>query len=138
MPPYLWQPSAGRGRWGRTMGRQIPCRRIREGEREWTQRQELRLLVLALVGIRRVGRAAATAAAAAAATVLRHGAGAGGGDGGAKIAVAILRASSVMSWVDRHRHRRREFARGELVKVREIQPLRNHDDDGSNDKINDM
>ena len=30
-----------------------------------------------------------------------------------------------------------KFARGELVKVREIQPLRNHDDDGSNDKIND-
>ena len=36
MPPYLRQPSAGRGRWGRTMRRQIPCRRIREGEREWT------------------------------------------------------------------------------------------------------
>jgi hypothetical protein len=65
---------------------------------------------------------------------VRHGAGARDGDGGAKIAVAILRASSVM-WVDRHRHRRREFARGELVKVREIQPLQNHDDDGSNDKI---
>jgi hypothetical protein len=52
------------------MGRQIPCRRIREGEREWTRRQELRLLVLALVGIRRVGRAAA--AVAAVATVLRQ------------------------------------------------------------------
>ena len=67
---------------------------------------------------------------------MRHGAGARGGDGGAKIAITILRASSVM-WVDRHRHRRPEFARGELVKVREIQPLQNHDDDGSNDKIND-